>query len=195
MFISIFNGETMNKKALYSIVVVIIVVVAGIVIYFSVYHPAKASTPTVVFAAAVSSGQEYIFDQNMFNTFNSEHSNVSVTLESLNNFYPTLGTEFATNSAPAVFYVENSALPEFPSQGRLQNLKPISSANTSYNFSGFAPSILNTFSYKGGLYVAPKDWSPLEVFYNKVIFNAEHVKYPGNGTWNWTTMKQTLGSQ
>ena len=56
MFISIFNGETLNKKALYSIVVVIIVVVAGLGIYFSVYHPAKDSKPTVVFAALVSSG-------------------------------------------------------------------------------------------------------------------------------------------
>ena len=60
----------------------------------------------------------------MVNTFNSEHSNVSVILESLNNFYPTLGTEFATNSAPTIFYMENSALPEFASQGYLQNFNP-----------------------------------------------------------------------
>ena len=56
MFISIFDGETMNMKALYSIVVVIIAVVAGLGIYFTVYHRAKASKPTVVFAALVSSG-------------------------------------------------------------------------------------------------------------------------------------------
>lgn len=56
MFISIFDGETMNMKALYSIVVVIVAVVAGLGIYFSVYHRAKASKPTVVFAALVSSG-------------------------------------------------------------------------------------------------------------------------------------------
>lgn len=192
MFISIFSDVIMNKKAIYSIVIVIIVIVAGLGIYFEVYHPAKASKQSIIFAAAVSSGEEYTFDQNMVNTFNSEHSNVSVTFESLNNFYPTLGTEFATNSAPGVFYMENSALPEFASEGYLQNLKPILTANTSYNLSGFAPSILKTFSYKSGLYAAPKDWSPLAVFFNKAIFSAEHVPYPGNGTWNWTTMKQTL---
>ena len=84
---------------------------------------------SIIFAAAVSSGEEYTFDQNMVNTFNSEHSNVSVTLESLNDFYPTLGPEFATNRAPGVFYMENSALPEFASEGYLQNLKPILTAN------------------------------------------------------------------
>ena len=100
MFISIFSDVIMNKKAIYSIVIVIIVIVAGLGIYFEVYHPAKASKQSIIFAAAVSSGEEYTFNQNMVNTFNSEHSNVSVTFESLNNFYPTLGTEFATNSAP-----------------------------------------------------------------------------------------------
>ena len=80
MFIGIFNGETMNKKALYSIVVVIIVVVARLGIYFSVHHPAKASKPTVVFAATVSSGQEYIFDRNMGLDHNETDPRVTVTL-------------------------------------------------------------------------------------------------------------------
>ncbi|MCL5889157.1 MAG: ABC transporter substrate-binding protein [Candidatus Thermoplasmatota archaeon] len=182
----------MNKKAIYSLAVVIIVIVAGLGIYFEATHLAKKGKTSIVFAAAVSSGEEYTFDQSMVSAFNSQHSNVSVKFESLNNFYPTLGTEFSTNSAPGVFYMENSALPEFASQGYLQNLKPVLSGNSSYNLSGFAPTILKTFSYKSGLYAAPKDWSPLEVFYNKAIFNAENVKYPGNGTWNWTTMKQTL---
>jgi len=181
----------MNKKSIYAIVAAVIIIVAGLGIYFEVSHPSKAK-PSVVFAAAVSSGEEYTFDQEMVNTFNAEHSNVSVQFESLNNFYSTLGTEFSTNSAPGVFYMENSALPEFASEGYLQNLTPILSANTSYNLSGFAPTILNTFVYKGGIYAAPKDWSPLGVYYNKAIFNAEHVQYPGNGTWNWTTMLHTL---
>ena len=83
MFISIFSDVLMNKKAIYSIVIVIIVIVAGLGIYFEVYHPAKSSKQSIIFAAAVSSGEEYTFDQNMVNTFNSEHSNVSVTFESL----------------------------------------------------------------------------------------------------------------
>jgi multiple sugar transport system substrate-binding protein len=181
----------MNKKLIYATVIAVIVIVAGLGIYFEV-HPSKAKKPSIVFAAAVSSGEEYTFDQEMVNTFNSEHPNVSVQFESLNDFYSTLGTEFATNSAPGVFYMENSALPEFAAEGYLQNLTPILSSNTSYNLSGFAPSILNTFVYKGGIYATPKDWSPLGVFYNKAIFNAEHVQYPGNGTWNWSTMLHTL---
>ena len=181
----------MNQKALIAVIVVVVVVVAGVGIYFGT-HPAKAKKPSIVFAAAVSSGEEYDFDQGMVNSFNALHPNVSVQFESLQNFYSTLATEFSTNSAPGVFYMENSALPEFASEGYLANLTPILSANSSYNVSGFAPTILNTFYYKGGLYAAPKDWSPLGVFYNKAIFNAEHVAYPGNGTWTWSSMKNTL---
>lgn len=183
----------MNKKTIYAVVIAVVVIVAGLAVYYEAFHPSKAAKPSVVFAAAVSSGEEYNFDQSMVNTFNAEHPNVSVTFESLNDYYPTLGTEFATNSAPGVFYMENSALPEFASEGYLENLSPILSSNTSYNLSGFAPSILNTFVYKGSVYAAPKDWSPLGVYYNKAIFNAENVPYPGNGTWSWTTMLHTLG--
>ncbi len=181
----------MNKKGIYAIIIAVIVVVAGLGIYFYV-HPTSNKKTTIIFAAGVSSGEEYNFDQSMVKTFNSLHSNVSVQFESVSNYCPTLGTEFSTGSAPAVFYMQNDALPEFASEGYLQNLTPILSANSTYNLSGFAPTILGQFVYKGSIYAAPKDWSPLEIFYNKAIFNAEHVKYPGNGTWNWTSMKQTL---
>ena len=53
-------------------------------------------------------------------------------------FTAPLPFSFATNSAPGVFYMENSALPEFASEGYLQNLKPVLTANTSYNLSALA---------------------------------------------------------
>lgn len=185
----------MNKTALISVIVVLAVVIAGSGAYFAFDYGHHTSTkPTVIFSGWVSSGAEYNFDQNMTKLFNSQHSNVTVKFEPITgNYYGTLATELSTNSGPGVFYIENYAIPQFASNGYLENLTPSLSSNTSYNLSGFASSIVNTFDYKGQLFAAPKDWSPLLMYFNKEMFNAEHVPYPSNyTTWNWTTMLHTL---
>ena len=183
----------MEKNRLIAIIVAVLVIASAIGIYEVVTHNNSVAKPTIIFSGWASSGQEYKFDVNMTNLFNAAHPNVTVKFEPItSNYYGTLSTDFSSNSAPGVFYIENYAVPEFGSQGYLQNLTPVLTGNSSYNLSGFAPSILHTFYFKGGLYAAPKDWSPLLVYYNKNIFNAEHVAYPGNTTWNWTNMMKTL---
>lgn len=155
---------------------------------------ASTSKPTITFSGWVSSGQEYTFDNQMVNNFNQNHTNVSVKFTPITgNYYGNLETKFASNSAPAVFYIENDELALFSSLGYLQNLTPILSGNSTYNLNGFIPSIAHQFYYKGGMFAAPKDWGPLIIYYNKNIFNSEKVPYPSNITnWNWTTYKNTL---
>jgi ABC-type glycerol-3-phosphate transport system substrate-binding protein len=183
----------MNKLTIVVVIVAVLIVIAGITagVILTKKTPTKTS---VVFSGWVSSGAEYTFDLSMVKTFNSMHSNISVVFEPItSNYYPSLTTKFATNTAPGVFYMENDALPAFAKAGDLLNLTPVLSANTSYNLQGFVPNIVNTFNYKGGLFAAPKDWNPLFIYFNKWIFNQEHVQYPSNNTvWNWTTMVSTL---
>ncbi len=183
----------MNKMTIIVAVVAVVIVVAGITagVVFTKKAPTKT---TIVFSGWVSSGAEYTFDEQMIKTFNSQHSNISVVFEPItSNYYPSLSTKFATNTAPSVFYMENNALPAFAKAGYLLNLTTVLSSNASYDLQGFVPNIVNTFHYKGGLYAAPKDWNPLFIYFNKAIFNQEHVQYPSNNTvWNWTTMVGTL---
>ncbi|PYB68415.1 sugar-binding protein [Thermoplasma sp. Kam2015] len=184
----------MDKKAIIAIIVVVVAVAAiagGIEYHNLTSGPAKTS---IVFSGWVSSGEEYTFDVQMVNEFNAMHSNISVKFVPItSNYYGTLETELASNSGPAVFYMENDVLPEFVKGGYLLNLTPVLSSNTTYNLTGFAPQILDTFMQHNQLYAAPKDWSPLFVLFNKNIFNAEHVPYPTNySAWNWTALQHTL---
>ncbi len=184
----------MERKAIIAIIVVVVAIaaIAGGLEYHNV--TSTKAKPSIVFSGWVSSGEEYTFDVQMVNEFNAMHTNVSVKFVPItSNYYGTLETELASNSGPAVFYMENDVLPEFVKGGYLLNLTPVLSANTTYNLTGFAPQILDTFMQHGQLYAAPKDWSPLFVLFNKNIFNAEHVPYPTNDTvWNWTTFQHTL---
>jgi multiple sugar transport system substrate-binding protein len=182
----------MKGKTAGVLVVVIVVVVAAIVAGYVLIKPSKKTS--IVFSGWVSSGAEYTFDQQMVKNFNEAHPNVTVTFSPITgNYYTSLSTKFTTNTAPAVFYMENDALPAYVKGGYLLNLTPYFDANTSYDLQGFIPQILNTFTMKGGIYAAPKDWSPLFIYFNKYIFNTEHVPYPGNLTvWNWSTMTQLL---
>ncbi len=182
----------MERKGLMAIIVAVIVVIVAVGGFEAYVH--TASKPTIVFSGWVSSGEEYTFDVQMVNQFNSLHPNVTVKFVPItSNYYGTLSTELSSGSGPAVFYMENDALPEFVKGGYLMNLTPVLSSNASYNLSGFAPSIISSFEQKGQIYAAPKDWSPLLVYFNKNIFNAEHVPYPSNYTnWNWSNFTNTL---
>ncbi len=181
----------MKGKTIAVIAIVIVVVVAGAA---TVVYLTQSKKPSIVFSGWVSSGAEYTFDKKMVDQFNALHPNVTVEFSPITgNYYSTLSTKFTANTAPAVFYMENDALPAYAKNGYIMDLTPYLTANTSYDLSGFVPTILHTFYYKGSVYAAPKDWGPLFVYYNKAIFNQEHVPYPNNLTaWNWTTMESTL---
>lgn len=179
----------MKTIAIVAIVVIIVVASGATVAYLN-----QSKKPTILFSGWVSSGQEYVFDKQMVDQFNAMHPNVTVKFSPItSNYYATLSTKFTTNTAPAIFYMENDALPAYAKNGYILNLTSYLQANSSYDLSGFVPSIVHTFYYKGGLYAAPKDWNPLFFYFNKAIFNQEKVPYPGNLTaWNWTTLVSTL---
>lgn len=175
------------------VIVVVLASVGGVLAYKNGVF-ASSSKPTITFSGWVSSGSEYTFDNQMVHNFNQNHTNVSVKFSPISgNYYGNLETKFSSNSAPAVFYIENDELALFSSLGYLQNVTPVLKGNSTYNLNGFLPSIAKQFYYKGGMFAAPKDWGPLIVYFNKNIFNEEKVPYPANITnWNWTTYKNTL---
>ncbi|MEM3676468.1 MAG: extracellular solute-binding protein, partial [Thermoplasmataceae archaeon] len=141
----------MERKGIIAIVVAVVVIAVaagGAELYLH-----SSTKPSIVFSGWVSSGEEYTFDQAMVNQFNSMHPNVTVKFVPItSNYYGTLQTELSSGSGPAVFYMENDALPEFVKGGYLLNLTPVLSSNSSYNLSGFAPTIIKSFEQKGQIY-------------------------------------------
>ncbi|MEM3851486.1 MAG: extracellular solute-binding protein [Methanomassiliicoccales archaeon] len=182
----------MKLTTIVAIVVVVVVVAAAASAAYVLTKP--KGKLTIVFSGWVSSGAEYTFDQQMVKAFNALHPNDTVVFSPITgNYYGVLSTKFDTNTAPAVMYMENDALPAYAKGGYLLNLSTYLESNSSYDVQGFIPQILNTFTYKGGIYAVPKDWSPLFIYFNKAIFNKEKVPYPTNlSVWNWTTMTTLL---
>ena len=184
----------MNKGLVAAVVVIVVLI--GATGYLAYRNLSTTSTPgntKITFTGWVSSGEEYTFDLQMVNAFNHNFTNVTAIFQPYTqNYYAQLSTAFTSNSAPSIFYMENDILPLFASSGYLMNMTSVLQSNSTYDLSGFAQPILHTFYYKGGLYAAPKDWGPLLMYYNKAIFDQEKIPYPGNTTWNWTSMLSTL---
>lgn len=186
-----------TSRLVLAIVVAVIVIVAVVVAVRYAFQPAAPTTTKIVFSGWVSSGSEYLFDVAMVNQFNKQNPNITVVFTPITqNYYSTLQTELETNTGPAVFYMENTELPRFAKAGYLAPLTFLENAKyngTPYNLSDFAPSILKTFYYNGTLYAAPKDWSPLLVFYNIKLFQEAGVSPPPQN-WTWSQMVSILAA-
>ncbi|MBX8643064.1 MAG: extracellular solute-binding protein, partial [Thermoplasmata archaeon] len=114
------------------VIVVIVVVIAAAASAGYILTKPKSKL-TIVFSGWVSSGAEYTFDQQMVKNFNAMHPNDSVVFSPITgNYYGVLSTKFTTNTAPAVMYMENDALPAYAKAGYLLNMTPFLNANSSY---------------------------------------------------------------
>ncbi len=182
-------GKSAFSRVLAVVVAVIVVLaVVGVVYEVTRPHTSSVSGPVkITFAGWVSSGEEYQFDVQMVDEFNSLNPGITVNFTPITtNYYSTLSTELTTGTGPSVFYMENTELPRFVAGGYLLNLTPYLKADPSFNLSDFIPSIINTFYYHGQLYAVPKDWNVLAVFYNKQLLAMAGLPPPPQN-WNWST--------
>jgi ABC-type glycerol-3-phosphate transport system substrate-binding protein len=182
-----------KKSALSRLLAIVIAVIVIAAVIAAVYVATRPHAPTVsapvkiTFAGWVSSGEEYLFDVQMADEFNSLNPGIVVNFTPItSNYYSTLATELSTGTGPSVFYMENTELPRFAAAGYLLNLTPYLQSDPSFNLSDFIPSIIKTFYYHGQLYAVPKDWNVLAVFYNKQLLSMAGLPPPPQN-WNWST--------
>jgi len=94
-------------------------------------------------------------------------------------FPTTMQTAFASGDYPNVFYIDSSKLPDWVEAG----VVAVGEGEIE-DPEGFYPSLLNTFTYDGVLYCAPKDYSTMALQYNKDLFDKAGLDYP-TPDWTW----------
>ena len=93
------------------------------------------------------------------------------------NYFQKLHLLFASNTAPDVIFINNLYLPIYADAGKLEDL-------TDYNLTDedFYPKATEALSRNGKIYGIPRDVSNLVIFYNKEIFDKNHLPYPNANT-------------
>jgi multiple sugar transport system substrate-binding protein len=136
---------------------------------------------TVVLSGWSSSPAETASLEHVIAAFEAAHPGITVEYEPLDNYQPEMESRFAAGNPPDVFYVDSSFAPDWIAKGFLL---PLNGFVTSSGFdtSHFFPVLQRAFEGPGGQpYGFPKDWSPLAMFTNNVLFGEAGVAPPT--TW------------
>ena len=139
---------------------------------------ASAQDEKLIVAGFSSSPEEDAMLTSLLEQF-TEETGIEAEFIPSPDFTTTMQTAFASGEYANVFYIDSSKLPDWVeagvvavAEGELENPE------------GFYPSLVNTFTYDGVLYCAPKDYSTLALQYNKDLFDAAGLEYP-TPEWTW----------
>lgn len=118
--------------------------------------------------------------------FESQHSNIKVKHEVINDQYmDVIKTRLIGDAAPDIFYLD--AL-EAPLLMKYEVLEPLNAyINEQVDLADFEPSLLKAFQLNNQIYGLPKDFSTLALFYNKQSFQAAGITEPPT---NWNELRQ-----
>lgn len=107
------------------------------------------------------------------------------------NYEQKLEVELAANSAPDIFYANNSMLPTFESQHVLFNISPYLSHHKNAQYldavedpANYLPVTLREATYRGQYYALPWIAMPVVTYVNPVLFRKAHLALPST-SWTW----------
>lgn len=138
----------------------------------------KQSDKTVVQFASWGSKSEIDILKPILNDFENKNPNVKIDFIHIpQNYFQKIHLLFASNNSPDVIFMNNLYLPIYANAGLLMEMDNFT------NQTNFYPQSLKTLSWKDKLYAIPRDVSNVVIYYNKDLFDKNHVEYPSK---NWT---------
>jgi multiple sugar transport system substrate-binding protein len=174
-----------------------LVVVGGCIQKVSDQPPASGTTAT----APATGGQtelvlytwtetkEVEANQELLAKFQEAHPEIKVTLMNVpgsTEAMAKLQTMFAGDTAPDVMSIHGAYYYAFAQKGALADLKGPIDQDKSFNLADFYPGLVEQCTYKGALCSLPRYTSVYAIFYNKALFDASGLPYPGSGPhWTW----------
>lgn len=129
--------------------------------------------------------------------FEERYPHISVKLETVTaNYQEKLLAQVAANVAPDVAMMDPANFQKFAKRGAFLPLNQFFDDIPGFDINAYYPEIVKPHSYRGTLYVLPRDIAPIAViYYNKDHFREAGIPFPTNtvkpdGTWdpksNWT---------
>jgi|Deesub1362A_J573_1020465.scaffolds.fasta_scaffold01628_8 multiple sugar transport system substrate-binding protein len=147
-------------------------------------EPPQAVTITYFTFSAAPDHLEHL-DQ-MIKLFEASHPGIKVEVESApwGEYFTKLQTLIAGGQAPDVFELNYENFVSFAAKGVLLDLSPLSQADPSFDSQVFYPRAYQAFNYNGMQLGLPETFSTVVLFYNKDLFDAAGLEYPGED-WTW----------
>lgn len=96
--------------------------------------------------------------------------------------------EIAAGTGPDVMMNGDGDVRWYAAKGALTNLMPYIKKDH-YSLSQYVKGTLTIGYVHKGLYALPKDYSTLAVYYNKDMFRAAGIPFPGKN-WTWSTFRK-----
>lgn len=141
-----------------------------------------ADNLTVIQFASWGSQSEVGIIKPILQDFETQNPDIKVDFMHIpQNYFPKIHLLFASNTAPDVIFINNLYLPVYANAGVLM---PLAAQQEFY------PKALEALTWQGKLYAVPRDISNLVIYYNKDIFDKNHVPYPHEG-WTLEEFLQT----
>jgi multiple sugar transport system substrate-binding protein len=144
------------------------------------FHEASGVTTLTLSGWQSNPNEKQLLEQ-VLKTFESQHPNIKVKYEVINDQYmDVIKTRLIGDAAPDVFYLDAFEAPSLMKYGVLEPLN--SYINDLSSLADFEPSLLKAFQVGNQIYGLPKDFSTLALFYNKKAFNKSKLIQPPK-TW------------
>ena len=126
--------------------------------------------------------------QGVLRQFEKENPDIKVKLEPIpdyNGYHQKMLTLYAANVPPDVAMMDPGHFQALAAKGALLPLDPFMKATPGFDIKAYYKPIVDTHTYKGQLFVLPRDIAPIGlIYYNKAVFKAAGIPYP-DGTWTW----------
>ena len=119
--------------------------------------------------------------------FEKAHPGILVNVENVSYdlYFDKLLTQYAAGVSPDVAMLSPDFFQRYSSRGALLPLNDLAARTPGFSLDDYYPSILKACSYKGTVYVLPRDIAPMAVvYYNKDLLDKEGIPYP-DGSWTW----------
>jgi len=125
--------------------------------------------------------------QTLIDAFTALHSNIAVDLINIpggGDFRKRLAADFAAGAPPDLFLINYRYLGPFAANDAIEPLTDYIANSSLIQASDYYPQTLAAFQWQGQQLCMPQNISSPVIYYNKTLFDAAGLSYPGDD-WNW----------
>ncbi len=143
-------------------------------------EPPKSGAPVELTFSVWGDPQELTILQSLADDFSKENPNVkiTVTVSDWDTYWDKLQTQLAAGTPPDVFAMDAPLYPDYQSRGVMLGLQNYIDRD-SFSLDDYYPAALQCYKTPDGYYGLPRDIQPSVLYYNKDMFDAAGVPYPG----------------
>lgn len=147
---------------------------------------AEAATTELTFLISGDPTDQTAY-QMLIDAFSTEHTNISINLINIpsgGDFRKRLAADFTAGTPPDVFLINYRHLGHFFAANAIEPLTAYLTASTVIRTDDYYSETLTAFQWQGKQMCMPQNISSPVVYYNKNLFDAAGVAYPGDD-WHW----------